>query len=236
MPRDAWKRLPPGPQRLFFEKLNELWESQGLPSGRAIAAALGKNRRTVMSQGTVNNMLNGPRISNWDNASALIRYLGREPRDFLPLWRDAKKAQHTATRPVESEEFPEQFSRVGDMTSAGVELELKSLMRSRSYFNHQTLLIRKPSTKSWTDDDRLTMDEVLELVDRAIGTLADETRRWTARVLFGITKDLRVKSLAERREVVAKELNRSPRTIQRLQPTLIEEVGEALTTILRNQG
>ncbi|MEG8184624.1 hypothetical protein GZH49_40000 [Nocardia terpenica] len=132
MPRDAWKKLPPGPQRLFFETINALWESQGLPSGHTIARALSKNRTTAMSQGTVNNMLSGPRLSNWDNTSALIRHLEREPSDFLPLWLDAKRATQevAATTPeapsptTTPERRTPRVSLIGGFTQAGAEVEL----------------------------------------------------------------------------------------------------------------
>ncbi|MEG8184625.1 hypothetical protein GZH49_40005 [Nocardia terpenica] len=108
-------------------------------------------------------------------------------------------------------------------------------MRSRSYFNHKTLLIRQPSTKSWTSYDMLTIDEVLNLVEQAIDEVPDETHRRAARILFGIERDKREISPGERRSLAAYAINRSQRTLQRLQPTLIAEVAKGLVTILTNQ-
>ncbi|MER5417642.1 hypothetical protein [Streptomyces virginiae] len=80
--------LPAGPTREFFAALNDLWWNRGTPSGRRISTDL-KRRETYISQGTVQNMINGPRLPKWENVAAVVRYLNGNHDSFLTAWRAA---------------------------------------------------------------------------------------------------------------------------------------------------
>jgi hypothetical protein len=200
-----------------------------MPSGRAIADGLRRAKAPFRpTQGTVNNLLDGPRIPQWENAAAVIRYLGRRPDDYLPYWRAAKAASPAAEAP------PPDDQHVLDLTGAGSELELKSLIRSRGYASHNTLLIRTPLGGRGDDEwQRVEMEYVLKFVDAAISRLRNDDHELVARCLFGIDAGWRDMSLSQRREEVADILHRSPRTIQRMQTTLITEVALAMTAMLK---
>jgi hypothetical protein len=221
VPRDVWRSLPPGPRRVFFEMIHDLWRRRGMPSGRAIAVGLRRAKAPVQpTQGTVNNLLDGPRLPQWDNVAAVIRYLGARPVDYLPLWRAAKAP-------------PEDHRGRLDLTPVGSELELKSLIRSRGYTSHSTLLIRAPVAGQGDDEWQWAeIEDVLKLVSAAIRCLDNKDHASIARCLFGIDAGWRDMTLSQRREEVAEILHRSPRTIQRMQAGLIAEVASALTTML----
>lgn len=97
MPRNAWMDLPEGPTRRFFADLNDLWWSQGAPSGRRIAAAL-KDSKEAVSQGTVQNLLNGPKLPKWETAAAVVRHLGGDHESFRSLWCVAAQSAALASR------------------------------------------------------------------------------------------------------------------------------------------
>lgn len=226
MPRNAWKELPPGPPRMFFSAINELWISQGAPSSRTIAKALEKTQDAV-SHGTIDNLIDGPNLPRWSTVSVVIGNLGcSNPDAYLNLWRVAFKHAHRKKT----------FLSDIDWIPGGVDSELRSLLRSRGYEDHKTLLIREPSKTPGAEFDWFTIAEVLELVDQGIEELYNADRRFAARILFGIEPQWRESSLSERRQAVAKALDRAPRTIQRWQETLIDDVGAIVTQIMRNSG
>lgn len=227
MPRDAWRSLPPGPQRTFFELVNDLWCRRGMPSGRAIADGIRRAGAPVRpTQGTVNNLLDGPRIPRWDNAAEVIRYLGRPPSDYLAYYNQARAA---ATEPPAGSQDGRHEFRI-DMTGAASELELMSLLRSRGYAGHETLLAGRAD-----DGERqpAEIEYVLRFVDAAISRLHDRDREMVARCLFGIDAGWREMSLVKRREEVAGILHRSPRTIYRMQDALITDVAAAMTAMIK---
>jgi hypothetical protein len=230
MPRDTWRNLPRGPQRTFFGLVNDLWRSQGMPSGRAIAKGISKRgARVMISQGTVNNLLDGPRIPLWDNAAEVIRYLGGHPQDYLPYYNQARRA--AAVPPPDPRDGGDMAGI--DMTGAGSELELRSLLRSRGYAGHETLLGQSKDDGEWQPAG---IEYVLKFVDAAISRLDDGDRKVVASCLFGIDAGWREMSLVERREQAAELLHRSPRTIYRMQDALITDVAAAMTTMLRTMS
>lgn len=224
--RDAWETLPPGPQRLFFEKVNELWWERDAPSGRAIAAAL-RRRNARISQGTVNNLLNGPRIPRWDTVGlVVVRLLGGDRQGFLALWRDAKKAQDVGdsiqARPQEGSSRSAVVLRAENMpgfTEAGLVFELRSLLRGRP--DHQSLLLD-------SDGERLSFREAQQLVDDAIDELPSEWKS-PARALFGLQGPYsHVAPLVLRRERAAEVMSVSERTVRRREADIVAALAEIL--------
>ncbi len=226
--RDAWEALPPSPQRLFFEKVNELWWERDAPSGRAIAAALSR-RGAHISQGTANNLLNGPRIPRWDTVSlVVVRLLGGDRQAFLALWRDAKRAQDagdsTQTPPREGSSrsaFVLRSENMPGFTEAALVFELRSLLRGRP--DHQSLLLD-------ADGERLSLREAQWLVANAINELPSE---WVsaARALFGLGgphgSGPRL-PLVLRRRRAADVMMVSERTVRRREADIVSALAEIL--------
>ena len=222
--RDAWRELPPGPQRLFFEKVNELWWEREAPSGRKIAEAL-QERKVRITQGTVNNLLNGPRMPFWDTvALVVVRYLGGDRQAFLALWRDAKQAQNAAAEYTQSE-TPSTFV-FPDLSEAGSFFELRSLLRSsRSGSNHRSLLIDETGRQ-------LSYQESLALVNGITDELPFAEDRLLARALFGLDPHTRDMTLTERRTWAGNELKRTTRTVRRREQSLVDQMAEILAARL----
>lgn len=112
MPRNAWMELPEGPAREFFAGMDNLWWSRGAPSGRRISAEL-KSLGVYVSQGTVQNLLNGPRLPRWETVAAVVRHLAGDPAVFLALWRAAAQSAartpsppSTRTQPARADSAP----------------------------------------------------------------------------------------------------------------------------------
>lgn len=97
MPRNSWMNLPEGPTRRFFASLNDLWWSKGAPPGRRISSEL-EASEVYVSQGTVQNLINGPRLPKWETAAAVVHHLGGDHEAFLSLWRVAAQSTLLAAR------------------------------------------------------------------------------------------------------------------------------------------
>jgi hypothetical protein len=226
MPGEAWRSLPPGPQRTFFQLLHDMWRSHGEPSSRAIAAGIRRSgARARPGHVTVHNMLTGSHLPRWEHAAEVIRQLGRTPADYLSYYNQARDA---ATAAVSGPRGGQEEFEI-DMTEVGCRLELKSLLRSRGY-GHETLMYR--GTGDDGEPQRAELEHVLKFVDAAISRLHDRDRQGVAEALFGIDWGWREMSLVERRAELADILHRSPRTIYRMQGSLVDDVAAEMAAML----
>lgn len=211
MPRDAWMELPEGPARRFFESLNELWWSRGAPSGRRIAKELCE-RNIKISQGTIQNLINGPRISTWDNVARVVRHLGGDRETFLRLWVDAARSEKTAGAKTASTAAPREPDAVGTPDLGRVDLqslveELRTLrrvglLRSSEHSLITLKLASRMLASPGTQESIPPRVAITRLLRRAVDHL-DGTSREAAAVLFGLSSETGDWPAADRRRRAA---------------------------------
>jgi alkylhydroperoxidase family enzyme len=203
--------LPEGPVRRFFESLNELWWSRGAPSGRRIAKELCE-RNVKISQGTVQNLINGPRISIWDNVARVVRHLGGDRETFLQLWVDAARYEKTARVKTASAARPREpdvagFSDLGMVDFQSLVQELKTLrrvglLRSSEHPLVTLKLASRMLASPGTEDALPPRVAITRLLRRAVDHL-DGTSRDAAAVLFGLSQETADWPAADRRRRAA---------------------------------
>lgn len=230
MPREAWMELPEGPARRFFESLNELWWSRGAPSGRRIAKELCE-RNAKISQGTVQNLINGPRLSTWDNVARVVRHLGGDRETFLQLWVDAARSEKNARAETTSaaglrgpdlagtpdlESLDHQGSRKPDVAGFSElgkvdlqslvqelrELRLVGLLRSSERPLVTLKLASRITASPGTEDALPPRVAITRLLRRAVDHL-EGTSRDAAAALFGLSQETTDLPASDRRRRAA---------------------------------
>ena len=202
MPRNAWMSLPEGPARRFFASLNDLWWSRGAPSGRRISTEL-ESHEVYVSQGTVQNLLNGPRLPRWETADAVVRHLAGDPELFLSLWRAA--AQSPASAPTMA---PPSARAAGPINQFQLVRELAALRRTglsgrAALEHHSELELAVQAFLPQHERERLTTAAALrELLGTAAEQL-DPVEQRAARVTFGLDQQSAGWSAADRRRAAA---------------------------------
>ncbi|MET9108360.1 hypothetical protein [Streptomyces zhihengii] len=217
--------LPEGASRRFFESLNELWWSRGAPSGRRIAKELCE-RNIKISQGTIQNLINGPRISTWDNVARIVRYLGGDRETYLRLWVDAVRSEKTAStaapREPDAVGTPDLGNLVhqdsGKQDVAGLSdlgrVDLQSLVEELRtlrrvgllHSSEHSLIALKLASRMLaspgTEDSIPPRVAITRLLRRAVDHL-EGTSREAAAVLFGLSPGTADWSAADRRQRAA---------------------------------
>jgi hypothetical protein len=254
MPRESWINLPAGPVRDFFGSINDLWAGAGEPSGRSIAAGL-RAHHVVITQGTVNNLLNGPRLPLWDNAGAVIRYLGGDVDEFLRLWVRARRSQRrtlggpVSTAPTFALPPPGRSTEPG-LSAAAVSADLRTLRRvgimgigvrpfdgapasgARGRWQPRLTALRAGMDLPPEDRGHPAHLVVARVIEEAVGELDLESRT-VARIVFGLDPAHQHRRLLDRYSAAAEALGLSVRTIRRRADWITEEIAER---IIRDHG